>query len=147
MAGQPSDIGEQRALIDSADVQHFLYRKALIAHVRVITVIERVYRSGILPAFMMFGERKGTITGIWSESLKSGNIMLMRAKRLSEIAAMDVDGDRWSASVCDIDQKPNPIINDEEGKVALYLRHIQILWQLGLKRAFEPGQVQPATEP
>ena len=42
------------------------------------------------------------------------------------------------ALLCAIDQMPNPIISDEDGKVALYLRHIHMLWQIGLKNLVDP---------
>lgn len=91
----------------------------------IIQVIERLYRACMLPGFMMFGERKGTLTAVMSEEYRAPVSI-----KLGEIAWSPND-DAWIPVMCGINDSDLRIIDAPTENVRLYLRNIQMLWQLG----------------
>jgi hypothetical protein len=98
---------------------------------RVFEPIEEVYRRGLLSSFLMFGERKGFFTAV----LPIRNILLQPERaaflgaQINEIC-QSLD-DPWVSEVTAIGKKRNPIISDDDDKVTLYLKNLEMLWQLG----------------
>jgi hypothetical protein len=41
--------------------------------------------------------------------------------------------DRWTSAVVPFESKRNPIISDEEEKVSLYLKNLEMIWRLGVQ--------------
>ena len=96
---------------------------------RVMEPIEEIYRRGMLPSFLMFGERKGVFTAIRKQTNP-----LTRARTPfleTEVNAICQSlNDPWPSKVVQLSPS-NPIIDDEDEKVSLYLKNIEMLWQLG----------------
>ncbi len=104
---------------------------------RVMEPIEEIYRRGFLSSFLMFGERKGFFTAILSDKAR-GRLMRPGAKDehtallKTEINAICQSlNDPWPSEIVDLRGESNPIISDEDEKVRLYLKNLQMLWQLG----------------
>jgi len=103
---------------------------------RVIEPIEKIYFAGLLPHFLMFGERKGILTTILADDLSQPTILAALDCRLNEITRHLGTGDSWLAQASRLDHCPqNPIIADSSEKVSLYLNNLMMLWELGLKTA------------
>jgi hypothetical protein len=101
--------------------------------VRVIEPIERVYRRGLLPCFLMFGERKGTFTALTGKSPANTSSALELQEKLNWLTC-DLDGgDSWPACVASVDDSENSIIDDNVDRIALYLNNLIMLWELGTK--------------
>jgi hypothetical protein len=95
---------------------------------RVAEPIEEIYRRGLLSSFLIFGESKGFFRAVHSD------LPCSRARFLqSEISAIcrSLD-DPWSSGLRDRTDWAD-IISDDESKVKLYLRNLEMLWQLGLE--------------
>jgi hypothetical protein len=98
---------------------------------RMITILEQLYYSGLLPHFIMIGERKGEVY-IISES-RNKNIESTISSKIREISEPLI-GDYWEPHTGNIaDQDHAGIISDSEDKVKLYLNNINMLWSLGSK--------------
>jgi hypothetical protein len=93
--------------------------------IRVIEMIDRIYRAGLLPGHIIFGERKGMLTAVMS-----GEYSAPAFVKLKEFASM-ATGDSWDATMCGIDDPNIPIVNAPIEDVHLYLRNIKMLWRLG----------------
>jgi hypothetical protein len=104
---------------------------------RVFQPIERLYRSGDLPSFIIFGERKGTFVGLVAPKFTEGR--RAAGEEALRRACQDVGGDSWATQ---LGSKSNPgdggIINANQKNVAMYLSTINMLWSLGLKDIVEP---------
>jgi hypothetical protein len=103
---------------------------------RVIEPIEKIYRRGLLSSFPMFGEHKGVFTAILSNQIRDPAALQASAARVAfletEINAICQSlNDPWPSKVVTLGSAKNPIISDEEEKVGLYLRNLDMLWQLG----------------
>jgi hypothetical protein len=98
---------------------------------RVIEPIEHIYRSGLLPSFMFFGERKGSFTAILSDPVRNQQRRSFLKEKIEAIT-QSLD-DPWPADVTDTNSDEAHIINDDRAKVALYLANLKMLWQLGTK--------------
>jgi hypothetical protein len=102
---------------------------------RVIQPIERLYRSGGLSSFIMFGARKGGFYGVLAPVLEmttSENLAAQTAK-----SCQSINGDWWQSQLVELD-RPGSIILAEVGNVVQYLDTIDMLWRLGLKTIIEP---------
>jgi hypothetical protein len=99
---------------------------------RVMEAIEKIYFGGLLPHFLMFGERKGTFTAIAGSDFPRRELL---ESRLDAITQRLQVGDCWSSQIADIDEERNGIINDKRDRVSLYLNNLVMLWELGLKPA------------
>ena len=96
---------------------------------RVIEPIEKIYLAGLLPHFLMFGERKGSFSAIATEDAPRRSLL---ESRLSEITQNL--SDPWPSIVATLDNSGTIISESDEG-IALYLGNIMMLWRLGLKPA------------
>lgn len=104
---------------------------------RIVKVIEKIYLKGILPNFLIFGERKG----IFSAVVNNISIVITDAthqdtleKKLLPITN-DVGGDVWNLEIINNTKSHNitSLISDDVHRVSAYLDNIDILWGLGLK--------------
>jgi hypothetical protein len=108
---------------------------------RVLLPIERLYRSGDLSSFIIYGERKGTLFCCAAPRLNG--VHLPAAEGAVALACRDVGGDQWSGHISFSERGGGGIINDDERSVGLYLDTIKMLWRLGLKE-IEPKKPQGA---
>jgi Bacterial RNA polymerase, alpha chain C terminal domain len=95
---------------------------------RVIEPIEEVYRRGLLSSFLMFGERKGFFTAVHDDFDPSGTRATFCQKEISTICQSL--SDPWPSEVVSVESPMNPIISDDHQKVSLYLKNLNMLWQL-----------------
>ncbi|KRQ14238.1 hypothetical protein [Bradyrhizobium manausense] len=102
---------------------------------RVIEPIYKLYCSGLLSNFVMFGERKGSMTGIISPFSVASTAYL--SKRLQDVCNDMANGDFWTTEIGSF-ANPSGIISDNDANVALYLANINMLWHLGLKKIDHP---------
>jgi hypothetical protein len=102
---------------------------------RILLPIERLYRSGELASFTMFGERKGML--FCEVAPRFNGVRLPAAERAVAAACEDVGGDHWTSHISFGQSRGGGIIDDDERKVALYLDTINMLWKLGLKEVVE----------
>ena len=112
---------------------------------RAFVPIERLYRSGDLPSFIMFGERKAMFFGFLSPKLEPRPLHIPDiavAEQALQRSSEYVHGDNWSHHLS-WRGAPNGIISDDEDKVLLYINTINMLWKLGLKDIVEPEPPEP----
>jgi len=117
---------------------------------RVLEVIERLYFAGLLAPVRFIGERKGSLTVLIDpEALRGWKPAALKCYRDAVNCISNGQWDPWPAQVScvathlDSHQFLDPlIIHDERRKVASYLRHIELLWSLGIK----PHRLQVAVE-
>lgn len=102
---------------------------------RVLLPIERLYRSGGLSSFIMFGERKGMF--FCHVSPRFNGVRLPTAEATVAAACVNVGGDHWSGHISFAARSGGGIINADERSVELYLKTINMLWQLGPKDIVE----------
>ena len=99
---------------------------------RVMEPIEEIYHREMLSSFLIFGERKGIFTAIYN-----GAGLLGPQRRIFLLAHIDEIcqslNDPWPSDAVTLESPKNPIIDDEDEKVGLYLRNLTMLWQLGTK--------------
>jgi hypothetical protein len=99
---------------------------------RAIEVLEKIYFSGLLSSFLIFGERKAFFTGIVpSGVLTPARIELLKSR--IAVTCESVGVDYWTSMIEGIDG--HSIINDQSERVGIYLRNVNMLWKLGLKDA------------
>jgi len=105
---------------------------------RQLEPIFKLYCAGLLPSFTMFGERKGALTAIASPQLiKSPSYCSFLTEELQKACDKMANGDWWSTEIGWLND-PHGIVNDEEADVSLYLRTLNMLWGLGLKKIVHP---------
>ena len=99
---------------------------------RILDVVERVYRAGILHNFIFFGERKGHQLSERSATEKSKGFE-DRLHRDLTAAASDVGGDNWSVKMCGASyaQAAGDILDASHDQGELYLRYLRMVWKLG----------------
>lgn len=110
---------------------------------RVISVVERLYMSGLLSPVQFIGERKGGLTVIVAARFyfQGSEEDTEQYRRQIQGICRSVEGDSWPVNLGSFDRHPDSpgqtfpgdIINDEEQKVTTYLRNIDNLWRLGTK--------------
>jgi hypothetical protein len=108
--------------------------------------IEKLYGEGLLPAFSMFGERKGGFTAILNDqSFDESRVEFLH--RAVNIAGQLDCGDYWAAQVVNLGSPDNWIINANPDNVSLYLNSLKMLWQLGATKPYVVSRaiVQPDT--
>jgi hypothetical protein len=99
---------------------------------RVIEPIEEIYRRGLLPSFLMFGEHKGVFTAIrFNRGFFAFNTTRREFLRAEINAICQSLNDPWPSEVVALGDPNNPVIDDTDEKVSLYLRNLEMLWQLG----------------
>lgn len=102
---------------------------------RIISVLEKLHKSGQLSTGIIFGERKGNICFIFndvedSEYLDASDIYT----ELTNTIESD-DGDDWIVHIGFMSTYDDTIgiINDDKKMVLSYLQDISKKWNLGLK--------------
>jgi hypothetical protein len=100
---------------------------------RVLEPIEKLYFAGLLSQFLMFGERKGSFVAVLSRDMTQDIKFLSLADQVTEITR-SVAGDSWPTQLLEIEASAGQIISDQPEKVHLYLRTLQMVWELGSKR-------------
>jgi hypothetical protein len=107
---------------------------------RVIEAIEKTYFAGILPNFLMFGERKGILTAVLADGITEPKRLIDLDTQLNGITKHLLAQDSWVAQAFPLDHYPhNPIIDGSSENVKLYLSNLKMLWELGLKTAIYEG--------
>jgi hypothetical protein len=100
---------------------------------RVIEPIEKIYRRGLLPCFLMFGERKGGFTAILAKGVHNESRLSDLRDTINGITQRLDTEDAWPARVVALESPDNSIIDASVEKVSLYLNNLAMLWQLGVK--------------
>jgi hypothetical protein len=105
---------------------------------RVMEPIYKLYCAGLLSSFIMFGERKGTMTGIVPVHVRPvpSHIEYLKVQLQKACTGM-ANGDWWSTEVATLSNSEG-LINDDDGKVFHYLSNVNMLWDLGLKKITHP---------
>jgi hypothetical protein len=100
---------------------------------RVIDAIMMLYVGGLLSPVRYIGERKGTLTILLASDLISDWDPEKRQQYRDDISDMcQCLEDPWTAHVAGIGEDGHSIIHASPEKVALYLKNIDMLWQLGV---------------
>lgn len=100
---------------------------------RVIDAIMMLYVAGLLSPIRYIGERKGVLSVLLASDVVQG----WEPSKLDRYRE-DVNDicqcleDPWSAQVDSADDQAHSIIHDSPEKVAIYLKNIDMLWQLGV---------------
>jgi Bacterial RNA polymerase, alpha chain C terminal domain len=100
--------------------------------VRVIEPIEKLYRCGLLPCFLMFGERKGGFTAVLTNDIHDQSRLPDLEVAVNGIT-QHLETDAWPARVVGLESDDNSIISASADKVRLYLNNLAMLWELGVK--------------
>jgi len=103
--------------------------------IRVINAIELIYKRGWLSSAVFVGERKAAFTYLMPEDIYASTPDSDRQKFELEIDTLmqSLENDPWNGYIGTISSDDSQIINDKPEKVQLYLRSIEMLWQLGVK--------------
>ena len=104
---------------------------------RVLLVIERLYQSGLLPAFAFFGEHEGRLTAIPSEQISDERRLFLEEQLRS--CCYNVADDSWSCCVVSVDDPNNEIIVDDQDQVKRFLAEIRTHRHLGPKEIGSDG--------
>jgi hypothetical protein len=102
---------------------------------RVIDAVELLYKRAWLPSAIIVGERKASLTFLMPEDLYTSTPEPKRLEFEQRIDSLmqSFEDDPWNGSLRSIDSDERNIINDTPEKVRLYLKNIDMLWQLGVK--------------
>lgn len=104
---------------------------------RVIEAIEKIYLAGLLPRFVIFGERKGVFTAIITGKFMDESQQSWLSEKVHAVTC-NLDNDSWPGLAVELENADNKIISDKPHKVLLYLENLIMLWELGLKSAYQP---------
>ncbi len=100
---------------------------------RVISVIEKIYQEGLLPCFSFFGERKACFSALFTkEILEIPQHIEISVEHRCEEAIANIYNDIWHTTL-GTPLRPQGIISANDEDVVLYLKNINMLWQLGSK--------------
>jgi hypothetical protein len=108
---------------------------------RVIQPIERLYRSGNLSSFTVFGERKGMLFCEVAPNFNGER--LPAAEEAVAAVCENVGGDDWTGHISFGQRAGHGIVDADEHSAKLYLDTINMLWKLGLKDIVEPKPPEP----
>jgi hypothetical protein len=103
---------------------------------RVIDVVKEMYFEGILAPVRFIGERKGVLTVLLDPALladwgkEAFSSLFAHIERATQHLE---DNDSWSAYMDFVGGRDHSIISDKHEDVTLYLKNIQMLWNLGMK--------------
>jgi hypothetical protein len=103
---------------------------------RIMEPIYKLYCSGFLSSFIMFGERKGMMTGIVAPHLRKPSLEYL-AEQLGKVCDGMQNGDWWSTQIGSL-AKSQGMISGSDADVLLYLSNVNMLWNLGLKKIEHP---------
>jgi hypothetical protein len=98
---------------------------------RVMRPIEKIYRAGLLPRFVIFGERKGSFTAILTDN-RYDKVQISELEDSLNKMTQRLE-DPWPTRIVNFGDSKNPVIDDDPEKVTLYLSNVVMLWDLGLK--------------
>jgi hypothetical protein len=96
--------------------------------VRVMEPIEEIYRRSLLSSFLMFGESKGVFTAV-HQNLRTARRLFLGIELKAICQSLK---DPWSFAARSR-KDWSTIISDDEARVDLYLRNLEMLWQLGIE--------------
>jgi hypothetical protein len=131
--GEPLPVGKNADFAVIWDEDH---------DARVIKPIEEIYRCGLLSAFLMFGECKGTFTALLHNDCQALSRHVTLHRKLDQMTQSLEDP--WRAKVCALEKASSSLIEDDPAKVALYVKNLTMLWNLGVKSpGFEGLQFDP----
>lgn len=100
---------------------------------RVISVVEKIYQDGLLPCFSFFGERKAGFNALFcSERNDMPHHIESSVQRRCEETISNIYNDVWHVQF-GTPARPQAIINASDEDVILYLKNINMLWNLGSK--------------
>ncbi|MBY4714904.1 hypothetical protein [Burkholderia cepacia] len=100
---------------------------------RVIDAIMVLYVGGLLSPMRFIGERKGVLSVLLAPDV----VRDWEPERLEQYCE-DINDicscleDSWTGQVESVDSQRHSIIHDSPEKVAIYLKNIDMLWQLGV---------------
>jgi len=103
--------------------------------IRVITVLEMLYKRAWLSAGIIFGERKAQFTFLTPDAVYAS---MTEEERSTFAAKLDdftqtLEGDCWYGHLHPVSSDEHKIIQDDRSRTSLYLQTIHMLWELGLK--------------
>jgi len=102
---------------------------------RVIDAITYLYISGQLAAVRYIGERDGMLTVLLApEVVETWDTKTLQEYRDEINDLCDCMEGEWSAQVDTVDGKEHSIIDSSEENVAIYLKNIDMLWKLGVRK-------------
>lgn len=100
---------------------------------RVIDAIMTLYVTGLLSPVRYIGERKGVLSVLLAPDLvrdsEPGRLEQYRDDINDICQCLE---DPWTAQIDSADGQRHSIIHDSAEKVGLYLKNIDMLWQLGV---------------
>lgn len=100
---------------------------------RVIDAILMLYVGGLLSPVRYIGERKGTLTVLLAPDVVRDWDPEALQRYIDDINDVcQCLEDPWTANVAGVDGHGHSIIHAPSEKVALYLKNIDMLWQLGV---------------
>ena len=103
---------------------------------RVIDAILIMYLSGLLAPVRFVGERKGVLSILLApgviEALDDATFQRYRDDVESVCTSLE---DPWTADVSSVDSSQHSIIHAPAADAAIYLKNINMLWQLGFRSA------------
>jgi hypothetical protein len=101
---------------------------------RVIQVVEVLYFEALLAPVRFIGERKGSLSVlIDGKTVEAWDETALRNYREAVGAISQGLEDPWPATVDTVLGRDHSIIHAPPDDVATYLKHIDLLWQLGAK--------------
>ena len=110
---------------------------------RIIDVAEEMYVEGLLAPAQFIGERKGTLSVLVASCFRysRSDEEWKRYVSLLEEMVSEVHGDYWTVNAGCFDKRADHgvldgielgcLVNDRPERVAIYLRNIDNLWNLG----------------
>ena len=99
---------------------------------RVIDVIEGLYFGGLLAPVRFIGERKGSLSVlVEAKTVEAWDRAALKAYREAVSDVGQSQEDPWPATVDVVLGSKHSIIHAPAEHVSLYLRNIELLWQLG----------------
>ena len=102
---------------------------------RAIHAVELLYKRGWLSSAIIVGERKAGFTFLMRDDLYASTSVNEREKFQAELDDLmqSLPDDPWNGYLGSIHADGDSIINDAPDKAQLYLRTVEMLWQLGVK--------------
>lgn len=101
---------------------------------RVIQVIEELYFAGLMGPVRFIGERKGSLSVLIDpETVNAWAPAGLESYREAVSHISQAADDPWPATVDTILGADHSIIQEPPKDVAVYLKNIHLLWQLGRK--------------
>ncbi|KRB83468.1 hypothetical protein ASE07_23680 [Noviherbaspirillum sp. Root189] len=101
---------------------------------RLIDAIQILYLGGLLAPVRYIGERKGSLVVLLDPDVVqawNGSALNEYRDKVDDVAQSLEDP--WTVTVESADGDQHSIINSSPEKVSIYLKNIDVLWQLGVK--------------